>query len=182
MSAHSFFCPGCLVSWAPYQTDGGTCVNCHTGTIFRQEPVSEDAGTLHRAAVARRDAQERSERLHQEFEATLGCRCANDDCDQPATHNLLCQGCYEAADANVQALADLLDRLDAPPLLSTLQAIAGDCAEVKSGADAHRQASEIRALEDALDGGDTEAIDTEAIAKACELEALYDVPAWGEAA
>lgn len=106
--------------------------------------------------------------------------CIEDGCLRPARHGGLCVQCYMAADPAVRACADLLDRIDAPGLQHTLEALAS---ETRVSADTHRQVGEIREMEAQFDGGDTEQIDSEQIAIACEFERLmYDVPAWGEAA
>ena len=64
----SNYCPECLTNWAPYHCEDGACPNCETGTIRRQEPVSEDAGNLHREILRKRAARELSEHKHRQFE------------------------------------------------------------------------------------------------------------------
>ena len=110
--------------------------------------------------------------------------CIEDGCLRPARHGGLCVQCYMAADAAVRSCADLLDRIDAPGLQHTLEAVAGhQTPETQAGADAHRQAHEIRELDEMFEGGNTEPLDWRQVRIATEFEALmYDVPAWGEAA
>ncbi len=79
----SYFCPECLTNWAPYHCDAGVCPKCKTGTILRQEPVSEDAGNLHRDLLRKRAARERSEHLHREFEEYCAKRDAERNAAQP---------------------------------------------------------------------------------------------------
>ena len=59
----SYYCSECVVNWWPYQTRDGCCPRCGGGTTRRQEPASEDAEILHRAAVAEAERRERQARF-----------------------------------------------------------------------------------------------------------------------
>ena len=59
------------MNWWPYQTDRGCCPGCGGGTVFRQEPASEQADTLYRQAHAealKRDTYARFEQYYAERE------------------------------------------------------------------------------------------------------------------
>jgi len=67
----SYYCAECVVNWWPYQTVAGSCPKCGGGTSRRQEPASDDAADLHRAAhseAARRETQARFEAYYAERE------------------------------------------------------------------------------------------------------------------
>lgn len=93
--------------------------------------------------------------------------CAEDNCLRPARHAGLCVMHYLAAPPAVRATADLLDRLDA---------------ERDRLADALTSAAiiEVRELESIFQ--QTSEWDSLEVAQCCALEAMWDAPAYREAA
>jgi hypothetical protein len=59
----TYYCSECVVNWWPYQATGGCCPRCGGGTSRRQEPASDDAEDLFRAARAEAERRERYERF-----------------------------------------------------------------------------------------------------------------------
>jgi hypothetical protein len=59
----TYYCPECVVNWWPYQARGGCCPNCGGGTVFRQEPASEEADRLHNRPRTEAELRDRYERF-----------------------------------------------------------------------------------------------------------------------
>lgn len=60
----SYYCPECMVNWAPYQAGGGQCPYCHGGTRRVNQPATKGIAELYKALLVTRV----SEQVHERFE------------------------------------------------------------------------------------------------------------------
>lgn len=98
--------------------------------------------------------------------------CAEDNCLRPARHAGLCVMHYLAAPPAVRATADLLDRLDAERVREHLELLADALTPTAI--------REVRELESIFQ--QTSEWDSLEVAQCCALEAMWDAPAYREAA
>lgn len=74
----SNYCSECVINWSPHHTRGeGTCPGCGSGTVRRQEPISDEAEAMYKEVIAQEVKQHKYEMFEEFYAKREAERIAN---------------------------------------------------------------------------------------------------------